>query len=1593
MQVDSSTSPAAVAALPPLSLWRHWRGRRGGHGDVEGVGGSSASSQSQPSRPPVTTIVAVAALTAAAASVTYHTYQLLSRGGFLHRTHTTPRCHPPTGRREDASVNRAPIATATLAAALTTMTAGESEQRRAPGRAGAAAATAAASSAFDRAPPPPPPSPSAPPRVLLSNYYDLEPYTLQGIAGGAHGWKRVYGLLKPEAHRRAAPSDDVYGGGGRGAVAAAAEEEEAWRSLTCTYEGTYGTAGEYAAAVAAAAATAGPTSTSLSPAHEVPEELRLRRLDGAVRSDVTVYSSVSEQSAAQWYYGGRDLSSAIAASSSLASVGTELLGPPHDSLSSPAPAAPLLSLSGNTADVSPPLAPQHVSRLASRSVSSGSASSAVSIDSGSRRSASSATRPSDTTAATLTLAALATSQRSLQREISCLVATTAAARPAPSIASSAISAPRRRTTQASAAPSLRVSPPTTAVAHGGAGQRPRETSEVAAAAVQHESVGVFTEDRVQPERREATGTPHVVGSLSLSEAAPGLRVRVSPLLLPASDASVSDDAVDATSAAEEVELDMPVSPTTVARRRTIAEQLAALTSRREQQHRHTRQQRQQRQQQQQEQEQEQLLHRGVAAEGLRVDGKVGVGAAASHTDTAPGVYHAARLQLLHYENHVYSDVTTEVQQCKRRRRQQGCVADRSVGGDGGNDGMRVTAAAVSQLRHSRTGATSDAAAPPALADAAAGVASATLLAATHLPTHGVVSPAMAKHAPPSIERRVDDMTVSQQGSGAPSYRISLTYHDSKTGTSRTVNTSALPPLRRGDADPHIPGFSSAPSIAATAPGGVSRPQSHITRLSPTAVAAPETATLPSYGDVSVDSHHRRPGTVTAGVAAAAAAAAAAAPTATAATATTTKAMRNRSGSRSDDGDAGSSSTEFAAPLPPMEPQHGPRLQGVAGRNGEMAIGAFLGGGACGKVYECLNTETGQVLAAKQIVFDAKDKKLRTRLRQLELELEVLTLAARHRVRWVVGFYGAEKRGHSVLMYLEYCQRGSLLDYMVEGNSADAALWGVRTDTTASPTTTATPVRAQPRAALCGSDAGGGPSAATTVTEWQRQTAANSDGDDDDDAGDDDGAANCFVTNATLHGLREAHQDYSHTGGDGDGAGQPAAGSTAAASTTATASIAGSENFSGSAWDTMPLSEALQPQMPPLSIEQVQRFTRQIVEGLCFLHAHNYAHLDVKTANVLVTADEQCRLADLGCAMRLQAQPAPAPATGLHDAAAVAPYPVLVDRDAITELRGTALYMAPEIIRFESNAIGSPADVWSLGCVVMEMATGSAPWRHIAKDKLRVLYRIGSARGELPLPPLLRAWAEEGEEWLAQEGPGSRTPREDEAEEAAAGAAGSVTVDSGAAHALRRRTTAYPLKRAADDEDGGDGAADGAPQPVSRTLRRHRVEHSHRNWSSHLRCSSSSAIAAPSGSFDGAATVVDAEGKLRTSSSGELDTCGGTTAAHSSHSTTSAPSSAAPGTPAALSGLTRHRTTPAAPPSALAHVGLAAAESTTRRRAAAEDEEAEERLLRRQHRMVRLYVDLHSFVADCVKVRPEDRSSAAELLRHPFLEETWEEDVM
>lgn len=122
------------------------------------------------------------------------------------------------------------------------------------------------------------------------------------------------------------------------------------------------------------------------------------------------------------------------------------------------------------------------------------------------------------------------------------------------------------------------------------------------------------------------------------------------------------------------------------------------------------------------------------------------------------------------------------------------------------------------------------------------------------------------------------------------------------------------------------------------------------------------------------------------------------------------------------------------------------------------------------------------------------------------------------------------------------------------------------------------------------------------------------------------------------------------------------------------------------------------------------YTHNIVEGLAYLHSREpiVLHRDIKGANILVGLDCKVKLTDFGCSKRTE------------DVAAVT-------------LRGSVPWMAPEVVLQKGS--GKPADVWSLGCVVVEMVSGTQPWGGF-DNHMAAMYRIGLSKDDLPLPECL-----------------------------------------------------------------------------------------------------------------------------------------------------------------------------------------------------------------------------------------------------------------
>ncbi|CAL4901984.1 unnamed protein product [Urochloa decumbens] len=129
---------------------------------------------------------------------------------------------------------------------------------------------------------------------------------------------------------------------------------------------------------------------------------------------------------------------------------------------------------------------------------------------------------------------------------------------------------------------------------------------------------------------------------------------------------------------------------------------------------------------------------------------------------------------------------------------------------------------------------------------------------------------------------------------------------------------------------------------------------------------------------------------------------------------------------------------------------------------------------------------------------------------------------------------------------------------------------------------------------------------------------------------------------------------------------------------------------------------------------VRAYAADVARGLAYVHAAGLVHGDVKPRNVVIGADGRAKLADFGCARRLAGS----------------------SKEAI--IGGTPAFMAPEVARGEEQ--GPAADVWALGCTVIEMATGRAPWSGVVGDVLASVRLIGYTDAAPEVPKWLSAEA-------------------------------------------------------------------------------------------------------------------------------------------------------------------------------------------------------------------------------------------------------------
>src|SRR5512137_1231278 len=117
---------------------------------------------------------------------------------------------------------------------------------------------------------------------------------------------------------------------------------------------------------------------------------------------------------------------------------------------------------------------------------------------------------------------------------------------------------------------------------------------------------------------------------------------------------------------------------------------------------------------------------------------------------------------------------------------------------------------------------------------------------------------------------------------------------------------------------------------------------------------------------------------------------------------------------------------------------------------------------------------------------------------------------------------------------------------------------------------------------------------------------------------------------------------------------------------------------------------------PLPVDQTLRYGQQMADALAHAHARGVVHRDFKSANVVVTPDGQTKVLDFGLAKRLMDEET-ADATTLSRSLT-----------APGVIAGTLAYMAPE--QLKGQAADARSDIWALGVVLYELASGTRPFQ-------------------------------------------------------------------------------------------------------------------------------------------------------------------------------------------------------------------------------------------------------------------------------------------
>eukprot|EP00759_Apiculatamorpha_spiralis_P036386 PhF_6_TR36539/c0_g1_i1/m.53886 len=122
----------------------------------------------------------------------------------------------------------------------------------------------------------------------------------------------------------------------------------------------------------------------------------------------------------------------------------------------------------------------------------------------------------------------------------------------------------------------------------------------------------------------------------------------------------------------------------------------------------------------------------------------------------------------------------------------------------------------------------------------------------------------------------------------------------------------------------------------------------------------------------------------------------------------------------------------------------------------------------------------------------------------------------------------------------------------------------------------------------------------------------------------------------------------------------------------------------------------------LSISRLSRILKEVLKALIYIHDLGIIHRDIKAANILLS-NNCIKLADFGSATQLK-------------------------NGVATGTKGSVRWMAPEVMRGK-EPYTQACDIWSVGCLMLELVTRQQPFTHISKSQAGVFTHIANLTNE------------------------------------------------------------------------------------------------------------------------------------------------------------------------------------------------------------------------------------------------------------------------